>query len=68
MGGRLQGPGLVPLYHLGDGRNVRRRGPAAPSHDIQPAVLREFFKLRRQGFRRLPELAVGIWQTGIRIA
>ena len=39
---------------------MRVRGAAAPTHDIQPAVIDEALKLRRHGFGRLQVQALGI--------
>ena len=58
----------LALDHLRDGADVRGRGAAASTHEIQPAVIGELLQLRRQRFRRLAEFAFGVGQAGIRIA
>ena len=47
--------------------NVRGRGAAAAAHDIQPAMIDEFFKLRRQRFWRLAKFSLRVREPGVRV-
>ena len=59
--------GLLAFHHLRDRVDVLRRGAATTTDDVEPAVVGEFFQLRRQRFRSFQILQLFVRNAGIRI-
>ena len=68
MRGRLYRPRPFSRSHLRDSFDVRRRSAATTAHQVQPAMIDELLKLRRERIRRFPELSIRVWKPGIGIA